>query len=76
VLKVSSIVIGVGIIVIVFGMIFQFQGRGNLGPESSFMYHNKDWINYGLYIAYVGIALCAIGSALYVRSKMHSKIQS
>jgi hypothetical protein len=48
-------VIGAGIAMIVFGVLFQFQGRGIVGPESSFMYYNKDWIYYGIGIAVSGI---------------------
>ena len=29
-----------GIIIMIFGIIFQFQGQGTIGPDSSFMYQN------------------------------------
>ncbi len=51
----------VGIILICFGVIFQFQGRGQIGPESSFMYHNKDWISHGLIIVAAGIIISGFG---------------
>ena len=51
----------IGIILICFGMIFQFQGKGQIGPESSFMYYNKDWISYGIIIVVSGIAISGLG---------------
>ncbi len=54
-------VITIGIILIFFGVIFQFQGRGEIGPESSFMYYNKDWISYGAIIIVFGIAVSGFG---------------
>ncbi len=50
-----------GIIIVVFGIIFNFQGQGMVGPESSFMYQNQDWIDYGIIISMVGIILILIG---------------
>ena len=57
-------VIIVGAILIFFGMVFQFQGRGQLGPESSFMYYNKDWISYGAMIIISGITVSGFGMFL------------
>ncbi len=51
----------IGVILICFGVIFQFQGRGQLGPESSFMYYNKDWISHGMIIIAFGIIISGIG---------------
>jgi len=50
-----------GIILICFGMIFQFQGRGEIGPESSFMYRSKDWVSYGIIIIASGIIVSGFG---------------
>lgn len=60
-MKLGRPLIIVGIILIFFGVIFQFQGRGQLGPESSFMYYNKDWISYGGIIVISGIAVSGFG---------------
>lgn len=60
-MKMVRIPIPIGIVLIVFGIIFQYQGRGVLGPESSFMYYNKDWIDYGIGIIISGIILVGIG---------------
>ena len=46
-MKSLSIVIP-GIILIIFGMIFSFQGQGMVGPETSFMYENEEWRGYGI----------------------------
>ena len=50
-----------GIIVIIFGIIFQFQGQGMIGPESSFMYQNQNWIDNGIYIGMAGVIIILIG---------------
>jgi len=50
-----------GIILVVFGIIFNFQGQGMVGPESSFMYQNEDWIDYGIVISMVGVISILIG---------------
>ena len=50
-----------GIILVIFGIIFNFQGQGMVGPESSFMYQNEDWIDYGIVISMIGVILILIG---------------
>ena len=50
-----------GIILVVFGILFNFQGQGMVGPESSFMYQSEDWINYGIVISMAGVILILIG---------------
>ena len=57
-------IIIIGIVLICFGVIFQFQGRGQLGPESSFMYYNKDWISHGMIIIAFGIIVSGFGMFL------------
>jgi uncharacterized membrane protein len=64
----------VGIIILIFGIIFHFQGHGVVGPESSFMYMNPEWITYGQQIAILGIVVSGIGITLFVRTrKSHAK---
>ena len=46
-------IIAIDIIIIIFGIIFHFQGQGIIGPEQSFMYENPTWIDSGIYIAMV-----------------------
>ena len=50
-----------GIIIMIFGIVFQFQGQGVIGPESSFMYENSSWINNGVYIGMIGVVVILIG---------------
>ena len=45
----------------VFGLIFHFQGQSVVGPETSFMYSNPEWITYGIVILIVGGAFTLIG---------------
>ncbi|HJM14301.1 MAG TPA: hypothetical protein QF710_02685 [Candidatus Nitrosopelagicus sp.] len=54
-------IIIIGIIIMIFGVIFQFQGQGMVGPEESFMYENPTWINNGNYIAMFGVIIILIG---------------
>jgi|TARA_B110000263_G_scaffold42824_1_gene34796 hypothetical protein len=54
-------IIVIGIIIMIFGVIFQFQGQGMIGPEESFMYENPTWINNGSYIAMFGVIIILIG---------------
>ena len=50
-----------GIIIMIFGIVFQFQGQGVIGPESSFMYENPSWIDNGIYIVMIGVIIILIG---------------
>ena len=59
-MKSLSIVIP-GIILIIFGIIFSFQGQGMVGPETSFMYENEKWVDYGIFISMIGVVLILIG---------------
>ncbi|MFM7797244.1 MAG: hypothetical protein ACKO7N_10825 [Candidatus Nitrosotenuis sp.] len=69
----KKILLIIGGALIVFGILFQYQGRGLIGPESSFMYYNKDWIFYGAGIWITGIIICASFVLLYIRSKLMVK---
>tara|TARA_B100000686_G_scaffold306564_1_gene346067 strand:- start:622 stop:828 length:207 start_codon:yes stop_codon:yes gene_type:complete len=57
----SSPIVIVGIILVIFGIVFNFQGHGVIGPETSFMYQSDDWIDYGLVISVIGVVLVLIG---------------
>ena len=50
-----------GIILVIFGIIFSFQGQGMIGPETSFMFENEGWIDYGMTISVIGVILILIG---------------
>ena len=61
--------IGIGIITLVFGLIFDLQGQSIVGPESSFMYANPDWITYGIEIMIVEVIIIGIGITLQILKK-------
>jgi hypothetical protein len=63
--EVKSLVI-IGTIVLIFGLIFHLQGQSVIGPESSFMYSNPDWITYGIQIAIVGIIIVMAGIGIKI----------
>jgi mannose/fructose/N-acetylgalactosamine-specific phosphotransferase system component IIC len=62
-------IIGIGIISLIFGLIFDLQGQSIVGPESSFMYANPDWITYGIQIMVGGIIMIGIGIVLKILKK-------
>jgi len=51
----------IGGIIGIFGFIFHLQGQSIVGPESSFMYSNPDWITYGIGMIIFGIIISSIG---------------
>ncbi|MDX1442033.1 MAG: hypothetical protein R3237_06210 [Nitrosopumilaceae archaeon] len=53
-----------GIIISILGIVFHLQGQSVVGPESSFMYANPDWENYGIQIAVIGGIILGIGIAI------------
>jgi len=59
----------IGIIILIFGLIFHLQGQSVIGPESSFMYSNPDWITYGNQIAILGIIIVVIGIGISIIKK-------
>jgi len=59
--KVGKPLIGIGIIVAIFGIVFFLQGQSLVGPKSSFMYSNPQWIINGQWIAIIGIIILGIG---------------
>ena len=62
-------IISIGSIVFIFGLIFDLQGQSIVGPESSFMYANPDWITYGIQIMILGITIIGIGVLLKILKK-------
>ena len=62
-------VIVIGGIVFIFGLIFDLQGQAIVGPKSSFMYANPDWITYGIQIMVLGIIIIGIGALLKILKK-------
>lgn len=64
----GKILVIVGIVIIVFGGLFHLQGQSIVGPESSFMYSNPDWITYGIEIIIVGIVIFGIGILIFKKN--------
>ena len=74
-MRAVKLLIGIGIIVIIFGIIFFLQGSSIVGPKSSFMYSNPQWIINGQWIAISGIVILVVGlliSKLIYNSQSHS----
>jgi len=60
-MKGGKTLIIIGIIIGFFGGIFHLQGQSIVGPESSFMYSNPDWITYGIQMIIAGIVVFGVG---------------
>ena len=63
----EKIVTIIGFIIMIFGLIFHLQGQSIVGPESSFMYSNPDWITYGIQISIIGIVILGTGLIIVKR---------
>ena len=63
-MKLGIIFLFIGSIITISGTIFHFQGKSTIGPESSFMYANSDWIFYGIETLVVGIIIIGLGLTL------------
>ena len=59
----------VGTIIFILGVIFHLQGQSIVGPESSFMYANPEWISYGIQIAVSGIVISGVGISIKLIKK-------
>ena len=62
-------IVGIGIITFIFGLIFDLQVQSIVGPKSSFMYANPDWITYGIQIMIGGIIIIGFGVILKILKK-------
>ena len=60
-MEIPDSIIALGAIVIILGLIFHLQGQSVIGPESSFMYSNPDWISYGIHIIILGLIIIISG---------------
>ncbi len=65
-MKVVKSLVIIGAIVLIFGIIFHLQGHSVIGPQSSFMYSNPDWITYGIEISIVGIIIIVAGIGIKI----------
>ena len=60
-MKIRKVLLVIGIITSISGLIFHLQGQSIVGPESSFMYSNPDWVTFGIQIMIMGIIIVAVG---------------
>jgi mannose/fructose/N-acetylgalactosamine-specific phosphotransferase system component IIC len=68
-MKIWNIIVLVGTIIFILGIIFHLQGQSIVGPESSFMYANPEWVSYGIQIAVSGIVISGVGISLKMIKK-------
>ncbi|MDE1763147.1 MAG: hypothetical protein KGH88_02750 [Thaumarchaeota archaeon] len=66
-MRIAIPIIGAGVIVFAFGVLFFLQGNSVVGPTSSFMYSNTKWITYGEAIAAVGMGVIVLGIVTSLR---------
>jgi hypothetical protein len=60
-MKGAKAVIIAGVVIMIMGVVFHFQGQSMIGPQSSFMYSNPEWVTYGIQIAVLGGIVLAVG---------------
>lgn len=72
-MRVGKGVTTLGIVMLIFGIIFHLQGQSVIGPETSFMYSNPEWITYGMQIAIIGIIIIGIGIIIIKKSQLHEE---
>ncbi|MDX1533214.1 MAG: hypothetical protein R3230_03305 [Nitrosopumilaceae archaeon] len=72
-MRISQPLIIVGLFIIASGILFHLQGQSIVGPESSFMYDNPEWISYGQNIAIAGLIITSIGIVTRRAKKKLSK---
>ncbi len=60
-MKKEKILVIIGSIIVILGLLFHLQGQSIVGPKSSFMYANPDWITYGIEISIIGIIIVGVG---------------
>jgi len=68
-MRIGIVVTILGVIILISGIIFHYQGQAIVGPESSFMYGNPEWVTYGQQIAVGGIVILGIGVGLMISKK-------
>lgn len=68
-MKLSLLIIIIGLIIFFLGFIFYFQSKSIIGPAQSFMYDNPDWSKNGYLIISIGLSLVLIGSFILVHYK-------
>lgn len=60
----------IGSIIGIFGFVFHLQGQSIVGPESSFMYSNPDWVTYGIQMIILGSIISIIGVIIFKKTSL------
>ena len=68
-MNIGKILAITGGIIATFGMIFHLQGLSIVGPETSFMYSNPNWITYGIQIFTIGAIMSILGLVIWIKTK-------
>ena len=68
-MKTQKFFIFAGSSLVFFGLIFHLQGQSIIGPQSSFMYSNPDWITYGIQIIILGFIIILMSFTINIISK-------
>ena len=68
-MKIWGAIVILGAIICTFGIIFHLQGQSVVGPKSSFMYANPEWVSYGIQIATLGIIISGVGISIKFMKK-------
>ena len=68
-MKLSLIIIIIGLVIFFLGFVFYFQSKSIVGPSQSFMYNNPEWSSNGFVIISIGLSLVLIGSFILVYYK-------
>ncbi|HJU59146.1 MAG TPA: hypothetical protein VJ583_05315 [Nitrososphaeraceae archaeon] len=68
-MKLSLLIIIIGLIIFFLGFVFYFQSKSIVGPAQSFMYNNPDWSTNGFLIISIGLSLVLLGSFILVYYK-------
>ncbi len=66
-MKIGKLAVGIGVIIIVFGIIFYLQGNSIVGPRTSFMYSNPAWVLNGIIIVIAGFIVLSSGIVINLR---------
>ncbi|MEM2760841.1 MAG: hypothetical protein QXU32_12035 [Nitrososphaerales archaeon] len=69
-MNLSRSLIIAGAVIIGLGILFTAQSQSVLGPESSFMYRNPEWMINGTIIAGIGIAVVISGIIVGMKRKL------
>jgi hypothetical protein len=60
----------IGILASIAGLAFTAQSKSIVGPESSFMYNNRQWTINGYLIFGLGLAIIFSGVVIWISKKL------